>query len=142
MYKEILSFIILLPDVFANEQYAAKTGKGCIFCHQDKTGGLLNTVGLAYIKNGYRYIHKDGKNWLEHRLVWRGVHGKIPKGFVIHHINGDKLDNRIENLELIGSNGEHIHDKHSDLAEYPRMNLSEKDLEFIRSHIAVDRIIG
>ncbi|MFH0786443.1 MAG: multiheme c-type cytochrome [Pseudomonadota bacterium] len=51
----LLSFIILLPDVFANEQYAAKTGKGCIFCHQDKTGGLLNTVGLAYIKNGYRY---------------------------------------------------------------------------------------
>jgi hydroxylamine dehydrogenase len=49
-----LCFSILSP-VHATENYASTTGKGCSYCHQEGTGGPLNTVGLAYIKNGYRY---------------------------------------------------------------------------------------
>jgi hydroxylamine dehydrogenase len=39
----------------ATDQYARKTGKGCIFCHRESTGGQLKTVGFAYIRNGYQY---------------------------------------------------------------------------------------
>ena len=39
----------------AKDEYARKTGKGCIFCHQESTGGQLKTAGFAYIRNGYRY---------------------------------------------------------------------------------------
>lgn len=40
---------------WAKEAYARNTGQGCIFCHQESTGGQLKTVGFAYIRNGYRY---------------------------------------------------------------------------------------
>jgi len=41
------------------EIYAEKTGKGCAFCHQEKSGGALNAAGLAYIRNGFRYPIPD-----------------------------------------------------------------------------------
>ena len=34
-----------------------------------------------------------------HRVIWKRYNGEIPKGSMIHHINGKKRDNRIENLE-------------------------------------------
>ena len=33
-----------------------------------------------------------------HRTCWEACHGPIPGGHVIHHINGDVRDNRIDNL--------------------------------------------
>jgi len=40
-------------------------------------------------------------NQKEHRIIWEKHHGKIPDDHCIHHINGDKKDNRIENLECM-----------------------------------------
>ena len=43
----------------------------------------------------------------KHRLLWIQTHGEIPKGNIIHHKNGEKKDNRIENLESV-TYSEHI----------------------------------
>jgi hydroxylamine dehydrogenase len=51
----LLLVVFVFSSAFATEQYAAQTGKGCIFCHQESSGGPLKTVGFAYIKNGYQY---------------------------------------------------------------------------------------
>ena len=36
-----------------------------------------------------------------HRLVWMMGNGMIPEGMVVDHINNDKKDNRLENLQLL-----------------------------------------
>ena len=48
----------------------------------------------------YLYPPQFGERW-QHRAVWTQYHGKIPKGMVVHHINGIKDDNRVENLALM-----------------------------------------
>lgn len=41
---------------------------------------------------------KDGRVY-EHIVVWEEAHGKpVPKGWIIHHLNGVRDDNLITNL--------------------------------------------
>ena len=56
---------------------------------------------LTLSSNGYNRFTKDGKHWSHHRYVWTQAYGEIPKGKHIHHINGIKTDNRLENLKLV-----------------------------------------
>ena len=58
-------------------------------------------------KDGYRVISVNGEQRVEHRYIWEQHTGKvIPKGHQIHHKNENKLDNRLNNLQLI-NNSEH-----------------------------------
>lgn len=62
--------------------------------------------GTAKINNkGYYMItsRKEGNhNKLLHRLIWEDFYNtEVPKDYVIHHRNFDKLDNCILNLQLM-----------------------------------------
>lgn len=54
-------------------------------------------------KKGYFRFAKDsdGKLRFEHCIVWEKHNGKIPLGMQIHHIDFDKGNNKIENLQLV-----------------------------------------
>lgn len=44
-----------------------------------------------------------------HRLVWEAFNGPIPAGMQINHVNGDKRDNRLANLEVCTPNENMAH---------------------------------
>ena len=53
------------------------------------------------LRNHGYYAMTTDKRCLMHRYVWEKEKGKIPIGWDIHHINGDKSNNSIENLECL-----------------------------------------
>jgi len=54
-------------------------------------------------KNNHGYV-------LEHVLVMeQAIGGFLPDGAIVHHKNGNKKDNRIENLQLFENIAEHLH---------------------------------
>lgn len=57
--------------------------------------------GMKYSRrsNGYYGNTLEQRTYL-HRDVWVFHHGPIPDGYDIHHKDGDKANNRIENLEM------------------------------------------
>ncbi len=64
-----------------------------------------NWKGGKTTANGYVYIRTKRKSGgagdsykAEHHIVWEQHHGQLPKGYVVHHLNGIRDDNRIDNL--------------------------------------------
>ena len=50
---------------------------------------------------GYVQIIIGGRAVLEHRLVWEHANGPVPPGHDIHHLDGDKQNNVLKNLECV-----------------------------------------
>jgi HNH endonuclease len=81
-----------------------------------KGGKVVNSRGYILVLNHeHPFSDKDGYV-KEHRLVWELHNNAIllphPLG-IVHHINGDKKDNRIENLEAMSKyKHDSLHSKH------------------------------
>lgn len=64
----------------------------------------MSTGFRRRIVNGYVQIDANDGWVMEHRFVWEQTHGLIPRGWIVHHINGIKDDNRLENLIALSRN--------------------------------------
>lgn len=85
------------------KEYNIETRKGKK-AHEFRRKDVWSKNGRRYTKvNGWMLWNPDKKKYEpEHRVVWEKHNNKIlNKKQVIHHINGDKKDNRIENLQMM-----------------------------------------
>lgn len=91
--------------------------------------------GRQIDKDGYVLVH-TGRNTRqrEHRLVMENHLGRtLLKTEVVHHVNGNKQDNRIENLKLFCKNSNHL--KESLTGKCP--NWSPEGLNKIKAGVSL-----
>ena len=94
---------------------------GLKFTRDDKTGYYLNST-----------IRKR-----MHRYVWEFYNGPIPKGYHIHHIDGDKSNNDISNLAMTEGKkhvAEHSKKWHEEHQEQTKEIMEKMQKEAVKWH--------
>lgn len=91
---------------------------------------IKTEYGNVRLHNGYWEVCGGGnpnRSKMLHRLIYEDYYGvRLPPNIIVHHIDGDKTNNSIENLKAIGWK-EHssIHGKGRFLSEETRKKISQ-----------------
>lgn len=90
-------------------------------------GGRIDRSGYVYIfMPKHSQASKQGYI-AEHRIVMEKYLGRpLVRGEVVHHINHNKKDNRIANLKLFSSPGQHTLIEHTDIYERQKVLFKGK----------------
>ena len=84
---------------------------------------MKSKFGKLRMHGGYYYVG----NKPFHRLLFESVYGSIPDGYIVHHKNGNRLDNCILNLQLMRTN-DHNKLHHRNRSDETCRNISEAKL--------------
>lgn len=99
---------------------------------------LIVYKGTRYfeVPDGY-FVGSRPDRKILHREIWRNYNGEIPKTYHIHHIDHDKGNNNIDNLECL-SPSEHSR-RHQHLGRWAKTAEGKKHLARIRKEMWIDR---
>jgi hypothetical protein len=87
------------------------------------------TLGI----NSLGYLVDTSSGRMIHREVFKKHYGRIPIGWLVHHVNHDKQDNRIENLIAVP---EHFHNKlHQSKSRLSRAETIERLQKYILQYV-------
>jgi len=109
---------------------------------------------IGFVTGGYKRINMFGLTFAVNRLVHLVYIGPIPEGYVVDHIDDDKLNNHKSNLQAISEDhnkakailtgrtanlGAHLKDIDNNGANNGMAKLSEEDVLLYRE--AFDRVL-
>jgi hypothetical protein len=78
-----------------NSELGLLLRKQCWVC------GCSNAPVFSLHGEGYLTVSVGSKSHLMHRLIWIYHHGDIPNNKELDHIDGNRANNRLENLRLV-----------------------------------------
>ena len=89
-----------LPPISELRRRLAYRSDGALIWKRPLGGRVKPGYSAGFINkhNGYVYIGYNSQNFKFHRVVWAIVKQEDPLSAEIDHINGNKLDNKIQNL--------------------------------------------
>ena len=91
-----MKFPTPLPNLsLLQTQFTYDPITGCIYKNGKKITGNLTRTGYYKIRVSKQY------SCYAHRLAWKLYYRVDPGKKFVEHINGNKLDNRIDNLRLV-----------------------------------------
>lgn len=98
----------------------------------DEVGNVFNRktgrkLSQQVCRKGYFSVKLQGKRFKTHRLILASFHGEIPKAMTVNHIDGNKKNNSISNLEWL-TNSQNI--KHSAIIGLRNYNKKESHPKF------------
>jgi len=87
-------------STFGRFRIMQSPGKGARHPYPRVLANLVYQKG--YLKQQFGTCGNTRKPWRRylHQIIYETFHGPIPSGFSINHIDGEKANNRPENLEL------------------------------------------
>lgn len=87
---------------------------------------------MAITNHGYRVFSRNGKNVYEHRDVMEKHLGRKLETFeIVHHIDRNKLNNLLENLEIVckADHNRHHYFSNPKKIEYWKKNIMSKGVQ-------------
>ena len=101
--KEEIKEIPFLPNYHISNYGNVYTTKACRYL---KNNTDMRVLKPKITKDGYHffgaYVIPNKKQWYNlHRMVWTMFRGPIPYKLQIDHLDSDKSNNHIDNLDLV-----------------------------------------